>query len=176
MLRWGILRRSNAAAPSHWSTPEETLHLVARERDLADRFQGGFTVLTFRLPDQGADDACRELARGLEQRLRISDETGWLDSSGRLVGVILHRTPGWGAWQLAETVCSSIGSKTPPPAVAVYAYPAAPPWNQGQQDEDELPPGTEPRRVAALDDLLEELSARPARIFEIGHGGPVPVV
>jgi len=62
------------------------------------------------------------LAKVLRQRLRCTDDFGWLDA--RQVGVVLPCTSAEGAWRLADAVCLRFPDRLPPPLCTVYAYPS----------------------------------------------------
>ena len=60
------------------------------------------------------------LVKILKQRLRVTDDIGWLDDER--LGVLLPLTPGPGAWALADAVCEQFPDDIMPPLCIVYTY------------------------------------------------------
>jgi lipopolysaccharide/colanic/teichoic acid biosynthesis glycosyltransferase len=108
---------------TRWHSPEQLRAVLDRERARADRTGDRLSLLTFtpRTPESTAElPPC--LARILNQRLRATDEVGWLDD--QQVGVVLPNTPGPGAWRLADDVCLQVPEEVPPPICNVFCYPS----------------------------------------------------
>jgi lipopolysaccharide/colanic/teichoic acid biosynthesis glycosyltransferase len=96
--------------------------VLVRERARSDRTGDRFCLLTFspREGESGAELA-RPLANVLRERLRTTDEAGWLDQ--QRIGVMLPATSPRGAWLVAEDICKLL-TISPPPSCRVYSYPA----------------------------------------------------
>jgi lipopolysaccharide/colanic/teichoic acid biosynthesis glycosyltransferase/acetyltransferase-like isoleucine patch superfamily enzyme len=110
--------------------------LLDRECACSDRNEHEFSLVVF---DMSAPDAGlkRRFVQALGNRVRQTDEIGWLDSAH--VGVLLAYTPLTGATTFAENVAQITG----PPSVPfrVYTYP-------GQWLPDEKNPRPKPPRAA----------------------------
>ena len=97
--------------------------MLERERARTDRSGDEFSLLLFGVRDwRSGRVTLRYLTRLFGQRLRITDEAGWLDS--RHLGVILPSTPGWGAWTLADDLCLRFPEHVPLPECRVFVYPS----------------------------------------------------
>ena len=137
--------------------PHQLRRIIERERLLADRFGGGFSLLTLTprdQPDRAATWA--HLVKTIEGRLRFTDEVGWLNDEHSQIGVVMHRTPPQGAWKVADDICQAFSTEFLPPLCAVYHYPSYP----GMEDEVTDKVGAEPanagetKRVQPLEPLL----------------------
>ncbi|MGA2256248.1 MAG: hypothetical protein ABSG53_16485 [Thermoguttaceae bacterium] len=125
MFRWIFERnRSQQAVFRELYPPEELHRILRRERLLADRFGGGFSLLLFSVenPDSGRSTlAC--VAMTLKHRLRKTDEVGWFDDRRTRIGVVMHRTPAADAWRVADDVCAAFLPKLLAPECSVHYYP-----------------------------------------------------
>lgn len=114
---------------------EQLQSLLDRERARADRSGDGFSLLELSFPrSQQAHSAMVETAKILRQRLRSTDEAGWLDS--RKIGVVLPSTPIEGARILAGDVlerCPDGGSHI---RCRVYSYPTGATIEDRYPDEE----------------------------------------
>jgi lipopolysaccharide/colanic/teichoic acid biosynthesis glycosyltransferase len=72
-------------------------------------------------PEEDSTQA-RNLARVLAERIRSTDEAGWLDN--HRIGVFLPDTSAVGAWRLADDICQVVATKSSPPKCTVYTYPS----------------------------------------------------
>src|SRR5437867_2245494 len=95
--------------------------ILERERARADRTGDHLSLLTF-APRCRADSRTTLVlvAKILRDRLRATDEVGWLDD--QVIGVVLPNTAARGAWKLADDVCLDLPG-APPPICTVYSYP-----------------------------------------------------
>ena len=108
-------------------TTEQLRRILQRERELADRFGGGFSLVTFAPRSQeNRLTALVHLSETLKKRLRFSDEVGWLDDQHTQIGVVMHRTPAAVAAKVAEDVCQTLPPRIPAPVCTVFYYPSDP--------------------------------------------------
>jgi lipopolysaccharide/colanic/teichoic acid biosynthesis glycosyltransferase len=102
--------------------PIEMVQLLERERDRTDRSGTPFAMIVFQANDAGTRrDVHSSLLRVLAERLRISDEFGYLDR-WRLA-VVLPATSPSGAWTVVDDVSLKLPADLPLPQCDVYAYP-----------------------------------------------------
>jgi lipopolysaccharide/colanic/teichoic acid biosynthesis glycosyltransferase len=107
----------------HLYQAERFRQAMERERARADRWEQPLSLLSLGVADgQQGNKTLKHLARVLARRMRLTDEAGWLDS--RRVGILLPNTLGWGAWTLAEAICSEIRDAVALPQCKVYCYPS----------------------------------------------------
>jgi lipopolysaccharide/colanic/teichoic acid biosynthesis glycosyltransferase len=100
----------------------EFRRLLERERARSDRTGDQFSLLVFEARDADLRQATfRRLALILRDRLRMTDDAGWLD--GERIGTLLPCTPAEGAWKVADDVCLRFGLEELPPLCTVYVYP-----------------------------------------------------
>ena len=127
--------------------------ILDRERSRADRTGDklALAVFTPRSPDDAATSLL-ELAKILNQRLRSTDEAGWLE--GGQIGVVLPCTAADGAWKLAEDVCAQFPAAIAPPLCSIYCYPSN--WYLGETSQSpvDVEDRTSDRRVHALEMLF----------------------
>jgi hypothetical protein len=126
MSRWKLFQKNREeVAFRGLHTTERLRSILRRERELADRFGGGFSLLTF-APRNQEDHlaALVHLAQALKKRLRFSDEVGWLDDQHTQIGVVMHRTPAAAAAKVAEEVCQAFPPRITAPACTVSSYPS----------------------------------------------------
>jgi lipopolysaccharide/colanic/teichoic acid biosynthesis glycosyltransferase len=116
-------RLSGRGRPSPLKTADLTRAALAVARSAADRTGQCLSVVVFR--PRTADAAAATwalLSDVLADRLRMTDEAGWLDDER--VCAILPFTPPAGAAKLAEDVCGLFPPGLPKPVCAVYSYPS----------------------------------------------------
>ena len=116
---------------------ERMRQILDRERARADRTGDEFSLLWFLTgaghngsPREG-EATLRQLIRVLRQRLRSTDEIGWLEN--RDVGVVLPSTPARGAWKVADDIRLCFPARRPVPECRVYTYPSD--WRATGQGE-----------------------------------------
>ena len=101
---------------------------IARERARSDRTGDRFCLLAVApAATSPIPDFYLELSAVLRQRLRLTDEAGWLDQ--HRVGMVLPATSPRGAWKLAADVCQQLNADHEP-TCRVYCYP----WEASQLD------------------------------------------
>jgi lipopolysaccharide/colanic/teichoic acid biosynthesis glycosyltransferase len=99
--------------------------LLARERARTDRNHDPFSLLTFAARSRGDETRLfAVLTEVFGDRLRNTDESGWLDD--HRIGVVLPSTPAGGAWKLAEDLLAML----PPDFAAPYCYP----WDDDEEE------------------------------------------
>jgi len=155
MFRW-IFRsyRTQPAIFRELYSPGQLHRILRRERLLADRFGGGFSLLLFSVENFVSGQATLAcLAITLKRRLRKTDEVGWLDDRRTLIGVVMHRTPAADAWKVADEICAALLPALPLPKCSVHYYPihALPATDPASST---LPNPAEPRPVVPLEPLL----------------------
>ena len=98
--------------------------ILERERLRADRSRSCFALLTLTFePAKKRDEPqAAELSRLFRDRLRATDDAGWL-GRGR-IGIVLPETPAAGAWKLCEDICQRLPSSVSRPQCEVYVYPS----------------------------------------------------
>lgn len=168
MSGWLFFWRRPKAALETWAPPEQLRRLLYRERELADRFGGGFSLLTFSAGRQEIEPQLfAELARIFARRLRCSDQVAWLDPRRSRVAVVMHRTPAGGAWKVAADVCTAVPQGSEIPRCDVYTYPFAAPWNE-LAAKDAQPSVAGQKCVAqCMEPLLAAPTVHPARAADI---------
>ena len=92
-----------------------------RERCRADRWGLPLSLLSFGAAT-GQRPTLLRVARKLKQRMRATDEAGWLDAQH--IGVLMPNTPAWGAWTLADDICTAFPDGAELPECQVYCYPS----------------------------------------------------
>lgn len=108
--------------PRRAHRPVEMAQLLERERDRTDRSGTPFAMIVFRADNAGTRrDVHASLLQVLAERLRISDEFGYLDR-WRLA-IVLPATSPAGAWTVADDVSLKLPADLPLPQCDVYAYP-----------------------------------------------------
>lgn len=100
----------------------EIRRLVDRERARSDRTGAPLSVIVFTPPNA---EALAQLAGFLRERLRDTDEVGWLDT-GRLCAV-LPDTPLAGAYKVADEALQAVPVEMGTVGCVVYTYPDHPP-------------------------------------------------
>jgi lipopolysaccharide/colanic/teichoic acid biosynthesis glycosyltransferase len=104
--------------------PDQLRCVLQREPARTDRTGQKFSLLAFtRRDSETAFCTLDFLVKVLKERLRSTDELGWLGE--QQIGVVLPGTPAGGAWQVANDVCLRFPDDLPPPICAVYSYPWA---------------------------------------------------
>lgn len=128
--------------------PAQTLKILERERARTDRSGDRFSVLAFSPCAREVEEATwRQLARILQERLRSTDEVGWLED-GQLCA-ILPDTSSTGARKVADDVCCQFTGETPAPICSIYCYPNEPVGSDDGNSSSGLSP-----TVLALESLF----------------------
>jgi lipopolysaccharide/colanic/teichoic acid biosynthesis glycosyltransferase len=130
----------------------EFASILNRERDRADRTGQEFSLVVYEVASGSRRSApTRRLVSTLLQRIRSTDDIGWLED-GNLAAVLPHTTPD-GAWKFVDTVRQAFDGDVPPPDCMVYAYPTwwlgtagAGPGNAPPPDNKATPPPADPSR------------------------------
>ena len=122
-----ILRRLDG--PAHGQelhglrSSDQLKEILDRERARTDRTAEGFSFIVFSCRETREDRLLLvRLARILPQRLRSTDEAGWLEREQ--IGIVLPATPPKGAWKLADDLQGLVGSDCARLACEVYYYPS----------------------------------------------------
>lgn len=97
--------------------------VIERERAKADRNGHGFSLVTFRLGEETADQQARSFPRLLLDKMRITDEIGWL--SRRSIGVLLFSADVVGAHRFVNKVQEEMKQEKVPP-FSIFTYPDHP--------------------------------------------------
>lgn len=124
----GVAASGNGGARTDLLPADMFGRIVERERARADRIGGGFSLVAF--GGKKADlyrGESRAVGEHLVERIRTTDEIGWLDD-GRL-GVMLPDTPTAGAWKFVEDVRVALSDAIRIPPCTVYSYPES--WTNG---------------------------------------------
>jgi len=109
----------------------EFASILNRERDRADRTGQEFSLVAFDVPtDHRKFAAARTLLEILIQRIRSTDDIGWL-RDGRIAATLPH-TKADAAWKFVDKIRQEHRENAPPPNCAVYTYPSS--WIT--QDDD----------------------------------------
>lgn len=106
---------------------EQMQRVLRRERDLAARYSGHYSLVEFTA--QRAEDWSTRLAplmAVLREQLHCSDIIGWLDPAQSQLGVVLHRASGGEAWDLVDRVRGVLPPRSPLPECAVRYFPSDP--------------------------------------------------
>lgn len=121
-------------ADSGLHTSHEMTRILKRERDLAARFEGCFSMLVLTAQDSRSPwSTWTPLIPAMRRRLRSSDEVGWLDDRHMQIGVVMHRTPAKDAWCVADDLLAAIPPIAPHPTCEVRYFPSE------ASHEDRLP-------------------------------------
>jgi lipopolysaccharide/colanic/teichoic acid biosynthesis glycosyltransferase len=101
----------------------EVFHnILQRERSRTDRTGDRFSVIGFLARERESVPTWFPLVKVLRQRLRTTDDIGWLDK--RQLGVLLPFTEASGAWTVADAISLMFPDDTHPPLCTVYTYPS----------------------------------------------------
>jgi lipopolysaccharide/colanic/teichoic acid biosynthesis glycosyltransferase len=145
---------------------EQTKRALHRERCRCDRSGGNFSLVCL-TPRAGDHEFTARLLPLLAQRLRTTDEVGWLDEER--IGVLLHDTDANGAWTVVQSIDRLLTPGPPRPVCEVYSYPYA-----GGGDPREVGPAF-PKTAAPADEgpanvgqtaPLQALLARPLPVWK----------
>jgi hypothetical protein len=129
-------------------TLNETREILQRECQRADRARSELAILVFTpTAAKDAEALFAALVVILRQRLRTTDEVGWLASN--VLAAILPHTGLEGARTLRREVCAALSADLPPPRCAIYVYPT----RVGEGDGD----------LTAQIGILNEQAALPQR-------------
>ncbi len=96
--------------------------ILDRERMRSDRGNATFAVLTLTVSARCESSDISALARVLHDRLRATDDAGFL--SAYSIGIVLPETPAEGAWKLAQDICDLLPENMRRPQCEVYVYPS----------------------------------------------------
>ena len=132
---------------------EEIRRLVDRERGRADRTGSPLSVVAF---TPRSAEALAQLVGFLRERLRNTDEVGWLDA--HRVCAVLPDTPLAGAYKVAEEALAAVAPKFGTVSCTVYAYP------EGPAGLGDGPAGAD---AVALEELLAPPVPRLKRGFDL---------
>lgn len=163
LRRWAARsnRRSVRGVHSRW----QFRRVLVRERARSDRSGDRFSLIVFKARDLAtADTMWPRLTRILRQRLRLTDEMGWLD--GQLLGAVLPATPPRGAWKLADDICRQFEPHIVP-LCSVYSYPS-----ETDQLDRSIP---ESRRAGEIESPPLPAEARPIHALELLFAQGVPL-
>lgn len=98
--------------------------ILERERARSDRNGHQFSLVVFNVGNPEPDSTqVRHLVHVLTNRIRLTDEAGWLDNQH--IGVLLPDTSATGAWRLADDVCKTFTADNSSPECTVYTYPSS---------------------------------------------------
>jgi lipopolysaccharide/colanic/teichoic acid biosynthesis glycosyltransferase len=96
--------------------------IIERERARADRNGSKFSLVVFDMADTDTDQIVeRRLTELISQRVRSTDEVGWIDT--RRIGIELPDTSAEGARQLAYEISQEIALKKSLLTFKIYTYP-----------------------------------------------------
>src|SRR5437660_449956 len=99
-----IVDAATGSAAAWFLSPEITRRTLDRERARANRTGEHLSLLTFKSSELLVEPfPWNKLARRIRERLRNTDEAGWLEE-GRRIGILLPATPASGAWKLADDI------------------------------------------------------------------------
>jgi lipopolysaccharide/colanic/teichoic acid biosynthesis glycosyltransferase len=136
---------SDTAPAQPVQTAEQMRKVLERERARTDRSGDPFSIITFVPCATEVENATWQcLGRILQERLRSTDEVGWLDD-GQLCAV-LPGTAGSGAWKVADEVCLRFPEDVPPPICSIFSYPSETGAPDGQEQ-----PGTPDSRQQPIE-------------------------
>jgi lipopolysaccharide/colanic/teichoic acid biosynthesis glycosyltransferase len=144
-----LWQRPSAGVLGALLSVEQTRKALHRERCRSDRSGGCFSLLCF-TPRNGDRSIYLRLLPLLGQRLRTTDEIGWLDEER--IGVLLHDTDSSGAWTVAGSIERLLPPDVPPPLCVVYSYPHT---GAGEPEEGKSSCTAEAGQAAPLQCLLE---------------------
>jgi len=96
---------------------------IERERARAERWEQRLSMLSLGVKNSTAgEETLKLIARRLRTRMRVTDEAGFLDR--RHIGVLMPNTEAFGAWTLADEVCTSLPHNVELPECRVFVYPS----------------------------------------------------
>jgi len=117
------MRRSGNDALNKLPAPDQLRRFLERERARADRTGKTLAVLAFLPHNQETFlETLVCLAKILKERVRSTDDFGWLDE--QQIAAVLPSTPAEGAWRVADDVCLAFPDDLTPPLCTVYTYPS----------------------------------------------------
>jgi lipopolysaccharide/colanic/teichoic acid biosynthesis glycosyltransferase len=127
-----LIHLGDASAYERVLSIEKFTVILNRERDRADRTGQEFSLAAFEVGnDRGKNCPSRNLVRILTQRIRSTDDIGWL-GDGRIAVVLPHTTAA-AAWIFVNNVWHAYSKFAPAPNCDVYSYPSG--WiTQGEED------------------------------------------
>lgn len=143
---WSEARSKESELFAQLPGTDEIRRLVDRERARADRTDGPLAVVAFRAK---SPDGLAQLVGFLRERLRNTDEVGWLDPH-RICAVLPDTLP-TGARKVAQEALAAVPPRFGNLGCTVYTYP------DGPDDGDE----------EALEELLAPPIPRLKRVFDV---------
>jgi lipopolysaccharide/colanic/teichoic acid biosynthesis glycosyltransferase len=152
--------------------PPDRLRLILRrERLRAHRTGDPLSLVTFASRCAAADQSTPVLlAKILPERLRSTDEVGWIDQ--RRIGAVLPATTAIGAWKVADDVCLEFPEEVPPPICTVYSHPLD--WPRGGLERGKAPsagPNSVDRHTQALELLFVQALPFWKRAVDVAGAG-----
>ncbi|MDP6838479.1 MAG: sugar transferase [Planctomycetota bacterium] len=125
----GVLARLSGAKDLEAIVPVESLRRsITRERYRADRTRRPLSVALFDTA-LATPQEVRHLAQRLDDRRRLTDDLGWLDT--RHIAALLPDTPATGAERFVSDILASLGGEAELFSVEILAHP----W-QSDDDDD----------------------------------------
>lgn len=117
-------RHAKPAQPGDLMAVDMMRFVLERERVRAERTNNPFSLIVMRWEnDTPPLQVIRQLAGIMSDRLRLTDDAGWL--SGHELGVILTDTSEGGAWKVLRDIVDQLGDAWRPEC-EVYVYPSTP--------------------------------------------------
>ena len=110
---------------------------IERERARTDRNGNGFSLISYSVNKSKLDrPSNRRLLSILPERMRLTDELGWIDNEH--VGVLLYATKWEDAGRFAAQIDDTILSEgLPAPVYNIYSYPSSPDFpDRGSGNKD----------------------------------------
>ncbi len=151
----GLVRLGRLRLPPSPVSQAALARLLDRERARADRLGIEFSLVAFAPYDAQQRECLDVLITILQQRLRITDDLGWLGPAQ--LGVLLPSTPAAGAWKVVSDVLAEFPAHLRLPPCRVYAYPSH--WQGGEEV-----PYDQPRELVGTGEAvyaIEALFVRP---------------
>jgi GGDEF domain-containing protein len=121
---WNVLRGGdNRRLTNGIHSSEAFREIIAKEEGRVWRNHHCFTMAIFDFPNVNGSEhvLLRRLVDLLKERVRYTDEVGWIN--GNEVGVLLPETQTQGAKCFAEDVRRAMEEPGPPPSYRLFVYP-----------------------------------------------------
>jgi lipopolysaccharide/colanic/teichoic acid biosynthesis glycosyltransferase len=120
-----LLRRNTVEWSEVPHSPHQTRFILERERSRADRSGDPLSVISFapRCP-QESKTCLQFLIKSCKERLRGTDEIGWLDAQS--ICAILPGTGEEGARKVVDDICLGFPDQITPPLCTVHAFVGGP--------------------------------------------------
>jgi lipopolysaccharide/colanic/teichoic acid biosynthesis glycosyltransferase len=167
----GVGKRTGLADTPDVHTAEQFRRVLARERARAHRTGDCLSLLSFELDRKnGSKKTGILLELILRQRLRCTDEVGWLDEQH--LGALLPTTSVEGAWKVAADVCLKLPVDAPPPFCTVYSYSGEEGNGREAKPGDATDAAASPgKRVLSLESLFVRPTPRSKRALDLVGSG-----